>query len=640
MEYTMGTAQVDPEEIAADPSRNGKRMSLLVLETERAYEQYQAEDVVRNLAYYRGKFWMGDGHGSIHTNRYKSYRSYKNETFPAVDTLKSALAQGLPQIEALDVRANSNAQIDRDNDPMVQGRRVASVLNWMAYMDDLEETVQEWVLHAILFHKAIIKTTWSPSAGRVQWRVRLPWEVHFDPSARSVREAGWAFERITLHWRDFKARLANGVYSTQDGTKPICPDSYPRSIIDRQKAGMDEAYEQQLRRSGLKEYVGIVEFWDFRRGVVHHLHVDTHQILMSAKIPYGRPYEVLVFHSGIGRIDGIPDVDLIAEIQRDINELVSARGEIVRRLVRRMLIDKRLFPDEKQFSRFTKAKTWEPALVDVPQGRRIEDHIAVTPAMDTSFDYNKHLAEDSQTIQRIIGEADYQRGVQRNIRTAAEFAGLRAGVEGRQRIRSMKVEKGVNRAFERAREVIVWAIRHPEVSGIDLDQLAYETQLDTDGEQLRNDLLTASRRFRLLPFSPIMEDRYTRRESLAMAMPMLVDPAEVSKVLNTKEFLREFFELHGLRPSILNSDEKIAELVAAEQQAMMAEQGGMPPGAMPPEMAGAMPPEAMPPEMAQTLPDGTPIPGEVPPDGWQPGGPIDAGPPPASMMNTIPFPVR
>lgn len=618
MEYTMGHSQVevDPEEIAADPVRNAKKLTMLVAATEHTYEQYFAEDDVRNLAYYRGKFWRGDGHG-YKVTRYKAYRAAKNETFPVVDTLMSALAQDLPQVEAIDVRAASQVEVTRENDPMIQGRRVAAVLNWMAEMDDLDETVREWVLYALLFKKSVMKITWSPSSGRVQWRVRLPWEVHFDPAARSVREAGWAFERITLHWSDFKQRLRSGVYETMEGSKPIRPDAYPRSIISQYKDDIDEAYEQRLRKSGLREYVSIVEFWDFRRGVVHHLHPDSAQILMTARIPYGRPYEVLVFHNGVGRIDGIPDVDLIADLQRDINELFSGRGEIVRRLVRRMLVDKRLFPDERAWQKFVSSKSWQPVLVEPPAGKSLQEHIAVTPAMDTTYDFNKHLADDQDAIQRTIGEGDYQRGVHRNVRTAAEFSGIRAGVEGRQRIRSMKVQKGVSNSFKRARDVLKWALQHQQASGIDVEHLAFETQLDTDGTQLTEDLLSATTRFRLLPFSPLMEDRYTRRDSLTLALPNLLNPEEVAKVVDIRELLREYFELYGFRPSILKPKEQVDQEAAAEQQALMAEQAAQ--AGPDPSMAGG-------------------VPGPV---GWQPGGPLEAGPPPPGFENVMPFaPVR
>ena len=94
MEYPMGKAQVDIDAIAKDPVRNGMRLTHLVMETERVFDQYQADSVVRNLAYYRGKFWAGDGFGPK-SSKHRAYQAASNEVFPAVDTITSALSQGL-----------------------------------------------------------------------------------------------------------------------------------------------------------------------------------------------------------------------------------------------------------------------------------------------------------------------------------------------------------------------------------------------------------------------------------------------------------------------------------------------------------------------------------------------------------------
>ena len=63
-------------------------------------------------------------------------------------------------------------------------------------------------------------------------------------------------------------------------------------------------------------------------------------------MPYGNPYDQLVFHDGVGRLRGIPDVSLLAPLQQDINELVSARRGCATP-PKRMFYDKAKFPNEE-----------------------------------------------------------------------------------------------------------------------------------------------------------------------------------------------------------------------------------------------------------------------------------------------------
>ena len=594
----------DPEKIDKDPARFASKLTLLIKETSRTYENHRADDDVRNLAYYRGHFWTGDGHSNL--GRSKDYRAAQNEVFPIVDTIQSSLAMDLPQCELLRQTNTHMREFNRTNDPAFQGRRVAACLNWMAEEGDLDEVTQEWVLHALIFPKGVVKTAWSASLGRTIWENKLPWEVFFDPNAKHPSKASWVFEYMSVHWSEWKRRLKAGVYNLQEGKGNIRPDSYPRSLVDKSANDLD-AYEQRLRKGGLKEYVQIVEFWDFRTGMVHHIHLGTSQILMSAKAPYSRPYEVLVFHPGVGRIDGVSDVDLMAPVQRDINELVSARREIVHRLVRRMIIDRGLFQNEDDFATFKNAKTWEPTLVDVPAMKEIAKHIFVTPEMDTTYAFKDHLHGDMETVRRLAGEADYQRGVQKNIRTAAEFEGIRASIEGRMNTRVARLTKGVTRLFRKGLETLQWAVRNQEASRIDYQGLVFATQEDTPAQVLAQDILNQTPRFRLPPFSPLMEDKVVRRKHLAdLVKEVFMRLPDEEKVMNWREVLRELVSEYGLRPSLLHAEEESEGLVKAETEAAGAVAG--PPG-MPPGMPGAPPP-------------GLPVPEPGPPAGIQSGAPL------------------
>ena len=62
--------------------------------SEEHYRKHIASDDARNLAYWRGKFWEGDGNSPFPELR--NYNAEQNEVFPILDTIISALALDLP----------------------------------------------------------------------------------------------------------------------------------------------------------------------------------------------------------------------------------------------------------------------------------------------------------------------------------------------------------------------------------------------------------------------------------------------------------------------------------------------------------------------------------------------------------------
>jgi hypothetical protein len=537
---------ITKEDVAAETAREARRLGSLVETTEHWYRRNRANEDVRNLSYYRGNFWRGDGFGTrLIDGESSSYAAQQNEIFPIVDTVVSSLAMDVPAVEPVDQRYTSHDVPTRETDFTIRGRRIGAVLNFWAEEDELDRAVQEWVLHAELFGQGVLKTSWSPILGRPIFRTRLPWEWHCDPSAKRMSEANWCFERFVLHIDDLRERVEKKTYDLIN--KEIRADTYPRSLVDEEMTDQDE---QRLREDGLREYVGMVEFWDFRRQKLIHYHPGTRQILYFGDMPYGRPYDLLVFHDAIGRIRGLSDVSLLASNQRDINAMVSARREMVFRLQQRVLLDRSLFRDESEFERMKNAKPWEWQLCDFPNDGPIQNKVFVSPGVNASFDFDKHLGQTTDSIRWTTGLADYQRGEVVNIRTAAEATMVRASVEGRMHIRVTKVKRAVSSVFRRALEVWRWAIENEDESGINMEEIAFLTQADTDAETLTDDVLSASPRFRLLPFSPLMEDKYTRRQQLTELMQM-IGASPLMQAFNLFELARETQELYGLRPSVV-----------------------------------------------------------------------------------------
>lgn len=536
-----------------------KKLTAIVKQSEHWYRTHWLDDDVRNLAYYRGKFWEGDGYG--YAGDSEGYLAESNEIFPLVDTITSALAMDVPQVIATDRRVRSFSTPNRADDETIQGRRVAAVLNWWAETDDLDETVREFVLHAILFRRGTMKVSWSPENKRPIWRTRLPWETFFDPTARRQRDIGWAFERFPLRFDDFQARVDDDVYEV--GERQIKADVYPRSLVDEHGLRFDDAQRKQADQ--VKDWVGLIEFWDFRKQKLYHLHEGTGTILLEADMPYPRPYEILVFHDGVGRVDGVSDVSLVSSNQRDINESMSARRESVTHLGRRVLVEEDLFDSELRWSEFKNSRTIEPTRVRPLPGKSIAESIMVTPEVSTTFDFNRDLEDQKEAIRYGIGLAEYQRSSAVNIRTAAEANMIRGATEGRLNIRSRKLTKAVRASFHRCLDVARWAIRNHEHSHIDIAEITANTQADVAPQVVVRDLMKAHVTFKLAPFSPLMEDHHTKREQLVQILSQV--PPDVLAGFDTYELLRELVEFFGFRPSMVKSKARIEQETAAAMAA-------------------------------------------------------------------------
>jgi|TARA_R100000084_G_scaffold109356_1_gene75931 hypothetical protein len=532
------------------------------------YRRNQGDQDLRNLAYWRGKFWNNEGGIYWKTAGRNLYQAEQNEIFPILDTMASALALEVPQCEALDVRQSSERIPSPQEDTAYAGRRFAAILNHYAEEDELDDHCWDAVMHACIFEDgAIRKISWDTKVGRPVWRLKMPWEVIYDRNVRKFRDARWICERFVLHIDDFRKRVEQGLYKLK---KPIKPDTYPRAMENGDDAVLEQ--EEDWRRKSLKVYVTLYEYWDLQRNQFCHVHIGTKQILFSAPTPYGNPYDQLVWNNPLGRPGGIPDVSLLAPNQRDINELVSARRELVSRLPRRMILERGIFKDEDAFSRFRRAKSWEATVVeDDPQGRRLSERVFVTPEMSTTYDFNRHLDQQTQHIRRVAGEMDAARGVAVNIRTAAEARMLEAKDAGRVGKRMKRLVRYIKKGFIKTGSILRWAVTNPESSKIDMVALAASSQVDVSPMVLAAEIMTTDPKLKILPFTPLMEDITVRRQQLLELMDRISRlPPEFIANIVPEEFVKEVFDVFHQRPSIMKDSATMEEEQLAAQEAAMA----------------------------------------------------------------------
>jgi hypothetical protein len=235
-----------------------------------------------------------------------------------------------------------------------------------------------------------------------------------------------------------------------------------------------------------------------------------------------------------------------------------------------------MFPNEEDASRFMNSQTWEPVPVETDGQNLVGDMVYVTPDMPTTFDFNRHLDQATINIKNIAGMADYQRGQVKNIRTAAEANMVQASVQGRMQVRTRVLTKFVKRGFDKALAVLQWAISNSETSGVDMDMIARVTQLDVDGSVIAREIVENSPQFRILPFSPLMEDKIVRREQLVALLGQFAATPSNEEV-NWREITKELIEMFSVRPSILKDDFEVEEEIVAAGEAAMAQQLQFPP---------------------------------------------------------------
>ena len=224
--------------------------------------------------------------------------------------------------------------------------------------------------------------------------------------------------------------------------------------------------------------------------------------------------------------------------------------------------------------RWMNSATWEPVPVETDGQALVGDMIFVSPEMPSTFDFNAHLQSSQLHIKQLAGLGDFQRGEVKNIRTAAEANMIEASVQGRLNVRLRILTKYVKRGFDKAADVLRWAAANPEASGIDMDLYVKETQADVDASVLMNDILEHATKFRILPFSPLMEDKHVRREQLVGLIGQLASSPSVEEI-DWKEITRELIDLFGVRPSVVR-DNSEAEEPVQEQPIPMPAMGGLP----------------------------------------------------------------
>jgi hypothetical protein len=149
---------------------------------------------------------------------------------------------------------------------------------------------------------------------------------------------------------------------------------------------------------------------------------------------------------------------------------------------------------------------------------------------------------------------------------------VQASVQGRMQVRTRVLTKFVKRGFDKAMGILRWAIQNQEASNIDMKMITRLTQIDVEPDVISREIVENSPQFRVLPFSPLMEDKIVRRQQLVALLGQLASTPSNDEV-NWREITKELVDMFGVRPSILRDDYEREEQEIAAGEAAMAQMG-------------------------------------------------------------------
>ena len=581
----------------------------LVQHADDYYEDWYAQQDATNRSYVRGAFWANRTDLERSTSEVQpmsplatplAYQAQQNEIWPAIESKVTLLIPDMPAASFIDLRDGATSPDGNTGNSSAAGRRRAAALNYWMRMDHMRPTLTKWIQQALTYNKGgLLKVEWDADQQRPVVRERLPWEVMWDPTARHVDDVAWYYEKFELHIEQFRSRLKSNEYTRTPALLRVKGEPQQRNKIELYQ---DDAVQRQKERELEHVWVPILEFWDCRRGKCYHIHVPTKSILRCTEVAIPRPYLHLLFNYEPGRLEGVCDVTHAAPLQQQLNEMVSARQDCVRRLAPKILGDASLFESEDRQRQFEGAKmtaiSWVSPVKDEP--RAIGDYFYLLPAAQLPQDWNAHYDQTVASIRYILAIPEFQRGQVENIRTAQEAYMVQQAATGRLASQAATLKAAVVELFEKMNEYLDWAVKAPNALDVAALLRKVSTSLN-DPDEWRAELQTFDGVLTVNPFSPLMDDPITAQSKLEQLLPAIASYPPLAASFNWYDVAAEIARSHGWGKEVMVQREAYeAQAQAAQAPAQAA------PGGPPPEESGAgggapIPPGVIPPELAGLL---------------------------------------
>lgn len=423
--------------------------------------------------------------------------------------------------------------------------------------------------------RAIYKTTWDDESGYPCVRAVDPRTVHFDLTARRVRDIRYWFEVSVLSVQEFRARVTSRKYKLPEGEEPedVCGGRYPE-ILQETGAGSMPMQYREMR--DYQPWVTVYEFYDVESGIVSHWHERYDVPLMQEKMAY-MPYTLFFLNSNGQDCRGLSEALLTKSNIEDVNDCMTMWLGIVRRQIPRIGYDGTALSEE-QMQQWSKAGVGDATPLNA-NGRPITDLFAALPMPQLPPDMPSYQAKLESNVAYVSALADNARGQVSGAKTATELALIQSQLQTRLASRQGNVDAATEDVAEK---MLFLAAKYLG------KKIAVKGTTGGWLDVARKGLAAVKVAFKVVPYSPLESNRAVIEERWFKALQYMQQRQDA---FDWSVVDQQFVTLFRLDPSVL----KPIEVAPAPE--LPPEEAALPPEGTPPEA----PPEPSPQEIAAAM---------------------------------------
>lgn len=491
--------------------------------------------------------------------------------------------------------------------PEVTAAREALV-NEALRLERFGETLRSVAISASLYPRGVVKVVWDDRLGRPKFREIDPRRFFFDRAAERWDEIRYAVEVVTIPVEVFKARTkerhpGGRLYSNTKAIEAANPNSYPRWLYNADRA---ESYAKDAARDVFK-WVTIYEFYDFTANKFFHLLDNTDEPLLAGDLPYAsvpNPFKLLTFNANKEDMAGMSDIQLIAPLQEQLNELDSIELNYYKANLPVAMVNTAALEEPDSFKDGYANSSQPGSFIDAklrqnlgPMG--LDQVVRFTPTPTLPLGFAQKRDEIVRRIEFILGIPQYSRGVVGVADVATEVALSDAATRTRNGVRQ-----------ERNNDVIRWAgesadalfnERWPDAAILHVRPAANQPPVTVSREVVGMPPMPMSTfdeaggvvepeplpppdgwRFEAVPYSGIENNRLIQLKNIQGSWPMLMAGAQMG-VIDVKRLFEKLTDTLMIPDVLMDgpvSPPVAADPAAADQGEDPAAAGGMPPGAV------------------------------------------------------------
>jgi hypothetical protein len=490
------------------------------------------------------KYVLGDpwAETTVGASEAELIKTSTNFARPILETAASLLVPPNPQVSA-----QPRNPLNEDQILGVDGV-VNHSLDVGRWRDELTVVVE----NAVKYGRGPTKTTWDGDSDLPVTRFLDPRNYFYDQTAQRFEDVRYEIEATLLSKRDMEKRIAE--------------EMYPPTALERQNA---ERYPTWLLPDGraelndLKNYQPWYLVWevhDRESGKVKHFLPEDNDPILDDDLIF-RPYDLLTFSYNGKDIGGVSEIGLILANQEEYNWTETFLLNILRFSIPGIFYDNRATTTDKMV-KVQNAPLGAAMPLNI--NNEIDGGIA-NVFFQRPFPQQPPLAQEMLARKRegmmfVSALSDAQRGQTVGAKTATEMEFIKSQIRDRLGPRIGKVDGLTERVAEKH---LFLASRF----------MQKEKVLQLTGSKVWTPISPwtiegVSAAFKMVPYSPMMQNKALRVETLRNIQPLLAGNPNIDQ----RKLAEALLETADLPSNLLLSEEK----VAAAAQAMLG--GPQPPG--------------------------------------------------------------